>query len=62
MGTRSCSPRDSAVPLAGIRAASPWDPSLAEALAEHGVRVEEAVLDTLLADLAPESSGRPRAG
>lgn len=54
--------RDSAVPLAGVPAASPWDPSLAEALVEHGVRVEEeAVLDTLLADLAPEPSGQPRA-
>ncbi|MET9879825.1 TIGR02679 family protein [Actinacidiphila glaucinigra] len=40
--------------LTGIPAASPWDPALAEALAEHGVRVEEeAVLDVLLDDLAP---------
>ncbi|MFJ2402662.1 DUF2399 domain-containing protein [Streptomyces xanthochromogenes] len=31
---------------------SPWDPDLATALAEHGVRIdEEAVLDSLLADL-----------
>lgn len=54
--------RDSALPLTGIPAASPWDPPLAEALAGHGVRVEEEmVLDTLLADLAPEPSGRSRA-
>ncbi|WP_431946990.1 TIGR02679 family protein [Actinacidiphila sp. bgisy167] len=53
--------RDSALPLTGLPAASPWDPPLAEALAAHGVRVEEEmVLDTLLADLAPEPSGRPR--
>lgn len=48
--------RDSALPLTGLPASSPWDPPLAEALAGHGVRVEEEmVLDTLLADLAPES-------
>ncbi|MFH9727054.1 TIGR02679 family protein [Streptomyces sp. NPDC017254] len=39
-------------PLAGMAALSPWDPDLATALAEHGVRIEEeAVLDSLLADL-----------
>jgi uncharacterized protein (TIGR02679 family) len=44
---------DRGVPLTGTPAASPWDPSLSEALAELGVRVEEeAVLDVLLADLA----------
>ncbi|MDK1476377.1 TIGR02679 family protein [Streptomyces sp. 549] len=38
--------------LSGPPAATPWDPALAEALAECGVRVEEeAVLDDLLADL-----------
>ncbi|WTK92773.1 TIGR02679 family protein [Streptomyces sp. NBC_01508] len=38
--------------LTGSPAATPWDPALAAALAEHGVRVEEeAVLDELLADL-----------
>lgn len=41
-------------PLAGKPAVSPWDPDLASALAEHGVRIEEeAVLDALLADLGP---------
>ncbi|MFD5749554.1 TIGR02679 family protein [Streptomyces sp. NPDC127033] len=40
--------------LTGPPAATPWDPALAVALAEHGVRVEEeAVLDDLLADLGP---------
>ncbi|MEV6722564.1 DUF2399 domain-containing protein [Streptomyces xanthochromogenes] len=40
------------LPLTGISALSPWDPDLATALAEHGVRIdEEAVLDSLLADL-----------
>lgn len=44
---------DRGAPLTGIPAASPWDPSLAEALAELGVRVEEeAVLDVLMDDLA----------
>ncbi|MCX5400318.1 TIGR02679 family protein [Streptomyces sp. NBC_00102] len=44
-------------PLTGAAAPSPWDPDLALALAEHGVRVEEeAVLETLLADLAGERS------
>ncbi|MFE1475715.1 TIGR02679 family protein [Streptomyces cyaneofuscatus] len=39
-------------PLTGMSALSPWDPDLATALAEHGVRIEEeAVLDSLLADL-----------
>ncbi|WP_280888307.1 TIGR02679 family protein [Streptomyces sp. LBL] len=38
--------------LTGPPAATPWDPDLAVALAECGVRVEEeAVLDDLLADL-----------
>lgn len=42
--------------LTGPPAATPWDPALAVALAEHGVRVEEeAVLDDLLADLGPGS-------
>lgn len=40
------------LPLAGTPAPSPWDPDLATALAEHGVRIEEeAALDALLADL-----------
>lgn len=40
-------------PLTGAPASSPWDPDLARALAEHGVRVEEeAVWEALLADLA----------
>ncbi|MFJ4695957.1 DUF2399 domain-containing protein [Streptomyces sp. NPDC088766] len=48
---------DRAPDLTGPPAATPWDPALAVALAEHGVRVEEeAVLDDLLADLGP----RPR--
>ncbi|MFJ3901297.1 TIGR02679 family protein [Streptomyces sp. NPDC090025] len=39
-------------PLTGTAALSPWDPDLTAALAEHGVRIEEeAVLDSLLADL-----------
>lgn len=38
--------------LPGPSAATPWDPALAVALAERGVRVEEeAVLDDLLTDL-----------
>ncbi|MEU4093319.1 DUF2399 domain-containing protein [Streptomyces sp. NPDC026673] len=53
---------DRGAPHTGFPAASPWDPPLAEAPAEHGVRVEEeAVLDTLLADLAPKPSGQSRA-
>lgn len=41
-------------PLAGYPAPSPWDPDLASALAEHGVRVEEeANLNRLLEDLSP---------
>jgi uncharacterized protein (TIGR02679 family) len=41
-----------AADLTGSPAATPWDPALAVALAERGVRVEEeAVLDDLLADL-----------
>ncbi|MCY0935879.1 TIGR02679 family protein [Streptomyces sp. H34-S4] len=40
-------------PLTGTVAASPWEPDLAMALTEHGVRIEEeTVLDVLLADLA----------
>ncbi len=38
--------------LAGKPAASPWNPGLALALAEHGMRIEEAVFDVLVADLA----------
>ncbi|MFB7598570.1 TIGR02679 family protein [Streptomyces sp. NPDC056160] len=42
--------------LTGPPAATPWDPALAVALAECGVRVEEeAVLDELLTDLGPGS-------
>ncbi|WP_443295340.1 TIGR02679 family protein [Streptomyces sp. GDS52] len=42
--------------LTGPPVATPWDPALAAALVEHGVRVEEeAVLDDLLADLGPGS-------
>jgi uncharacterized protein (TIGR02679 family) len=45
--------RPGADPLTGTPTASPWDPLLADALADHRVRVEEeAVLDALLADLA----------
>ncbi|WP_159052255.1 DUF2399 domain-containing protein, partial [Streptomyces niveiscabiei] len=34
--------------------AAPWDPGLAPALTELGLRIEEeTVLDVLLADLAP---------
>ncbi|WP_319280638.1 TIGR02679 family protein [Streptomyces sp. FL07-04A] len=40
--------------LTGRPAATPWDPALAVALAECGVRVEEeTVLDDLLTDLGP---------
>jgi len=42
--------------LTGPPAATPWDPALAVALTECGVRVEEeAVLDDLLADLGTRS-------
>ncbi|MFF3333603.1 TIGR02679 family protein [Streptomyces sp. NPDC002888] len=42
--------------LTGSPAETPWDPALAVALAERGVRVEEeAVLDDLLADLEPRA-------
>ncbi|WP_323179647.1 TIGR02679 family protein [Streptomyces sp. NBC_01016] len=45
--------------LTGAPAAAPWDPELPGALAEMGVRVEEeAVLDELLADLAPGKASR----
>lgn len=38
--------------LSGRRVDTPWDPSLASAMVEHGVRVEEElVLDELLGDL-----------
>ena len=38
--------------LAGAPAPTPWDPSLADAMARHDVRIEEELsLDTLLADL-----------
>ncbi|MDQ1045054.1 TIGR02679 family protein [Streptomyces sp. V4I2] len=43
-----------APPLTGTPANAAWDPDLSPALTELGVRIEEeAVLDTLLADLAP---------
>ncbi|WP_435609850.1 TIGR02679 family protein [Streptomyces sp. C10-9-1] len=46
-------------PLTGVRTDSPWDPDLAGALAEAGIRVEEErELDLLLADLG----GAPRGG
>lgn len=39
-------------PLTGTRADAPWDPDLADALEESGIRVEEeAVLNDLLSDL-----------
>ncbi|EST37395.1 hypothetical protein N566_13260, partial [Streptomycetaceae bacterium MP113-05] len=39
--------------LSGTPTATPWDPALAEAFAEHRIRVEEEmVLDDLLSDLA----------
>ncbi|WP_405864099.1 TIGR02679 family protein [Streptomyces sp. NBC_01515] len=42
--------------LTGSPAATPWDPDLAVALAERGVRVEEeAVLDDLLSDLETQA-------
>jgi hypothetical protein len=42
--------------LTGQPAATPWDPALAIALTECGVRVEEeTVLDDLLTDLEPGS-------
>lgn len=48
---------ESAQALTGPPAATPWDPALAVALAELGVRVEEeVVLDALLSDL--ERQGR----
>ncbi|MFK0281160.1 TIGR02679 family protein [Streptomyces sp. NPDC090499] len=38
--------------LSGTAAATPWDPRLATAMTEHGVRVEEElILDVLLSDL-----------
>jgi uncharacterized protein (TIGR02679 family) len=47
--------------LTGSPAATPWDPDLAVALAERGVRVEEeVVLDALLSDL--ERHGRAGRG
>ncbi|MDF9816163.1 TIGR02679 family protein [Streptomyces sp. SPB162] len=48
--TAAASPE--APPLTGPRTEAPWDPDLAPALVELGVRVEEeAVLDLLLSDL-----------
>lgn len=45
--------RTSATGLTGGPVQTPWDPDLAAALAEHGIRIEEeAVLDDLLTDLA----------
>lgn len=42
--------------LTGTVAQTPWDPALAAALTEHGVRVEEeSVLDDLLFDLAKQA-------
>jgi hypothetical protein len=39
--------------LVGEPVATPWDPSLADAMARRGVRIEEELcLDTLLADLS----------
>ncbi|WP_241989825.1 DUF2399 domain-containing protein [Streptomyces sp. AC1-42T] len=44
--------RPAGPPLTGTRAEAPWDPGLADALREAGVRVEEeAVLDELLTGL-----------
>ncbi|MEU9456617.1 TIGR02679 family protein [Streptomyces sp. NPDC048277] len=38
--------------LTGTAAATPWDPGLAAAMTEHGLRVEEeSILDALLSDL-----------
>ncbi|MCX4584664.1 TIGR02679 family protein [Streptomyces sp. NBC_01481] len=50
---RAAAARLTEVPdLTGAPAATPWDPALAAALAERGVRVEEeVVLDDLLSDL-----------
>lgn len=49
---RAAARASTAPPLTGTRAAAPWDPALAEALTELGVRVEEeSVLDDLLTDL-----------
>lgn len=50
---RAAAARVTEVPdLTGAPAATPWDPALAVALAERGVRVEEeVVLDDLLSDL-----------
>ncbi|MEV5140886.1 DUF2399 domain-containing protein [Streptomyces syringium] len=40
-------------PLTGTPAEAPWDPALAPALADLGVRAEEeTILDLLLGDLA----------
>lgn len=40
-------------PLTGTPAPTPWNPSLADAMRDHGTRVEEElVLDTLLRDLS----------
>ncbi|MGV9943538.1 TIGR02679 family protein [Streptomyces sp. NPDC003401] len=51
---------DRAPDLTGPSVATPWDPALATALVEHGVRIEEeAVMDDLLADLRPGLTGGP---
>ncbi|WP_260614138.1 TIGR02679 family protein [Streptomyces sp. WAC07061] len=48
-------------PLVGRPAEAPWDPELAAALVELGVRVEEeTVLDQLLTDLVPGTPRRVR--
>jgi len=40
-------------PLSGVRIEASWDPALADAMASHGVLIhEEAVVDSLLPDLA----------
>jgi uncharacterized protein (TIGR02679 family) len=50
---RAALPDGVGVPLTGSEVATPWDPSLQLALRESGRGVhEEAVLDSLLADLA----------
>ncbi|WP_409331873.1 TIGR02679 family protein [Trujillonella humicola] len=50
---RAALPIGAGVPLTGTQVATPWDPDLQPALRESGRAVhEEAVLDSLLADLA----------
>ncbi|MFI7316901.1 TIGR02679 family protein [Streptomyces venezuelae] len=49
---RRAATRPGLPPLAGTPAATPWDPEIAAALVEFGVRVEEeVVLDELITDL-----------